>query len=119
MWRKTQADKRQYHPAAACASRHYRIERKGGSTAGVAAKFDVDLTYITSRGKWYLQSWKGEQAKSGGIATNIGVHFYDMLHFVFGELQTNTVHLNEATRAAGYLEYANATGSLVPVNRRE
>ncbi len=71
-------------------------------------KFDVDLTYITSRGKWYLQSWKGEQAKSGGIATNIGVHFYDMLHFVFGELQTNTVHLNEVTRAAGYLEYENA-----------
>ena len=71
-------------------------------------KFDVDLTYITSRGKWYLQSWKGEEAKSGGIATNIGVHFYDMLHFVFGELQANVVHLNEARRAAGYLEYANA-----------
>ncbi|MGQ7846341.1 Gfo/Idh/MocA family protein [Granulosicoccus sp. 3-233] len=71
-------------------------------------KYDVDLTYITSRGKWYLQSWKGEQAKSGGIATNIGVHFYDMLHFVFGDLQDNIVHLNEPTRAAGYLEYANA-----------
>jgi len=71
-------------------------------------KYDVDLTYITSRGKWYLQSWKGEQTKSGGIATNIGVHFYDMLHFVFGDLQNNIVHLNEPTRAAGYLEYANA-----------
>lgn len=72
------------------------------------SKFDVDLTYITSRGKWYLQSWKGDLSKSGGIATNIGVHFYDMLHFVFGELQSNLVHINEPTKAAGYLEYANA-----------
>ncbi len=71
-------------------------------------KYDVDLTYITSRGKWYLQSWKGDEPKSGGIATNIGVHFYDMLHFVFGELQENIVHVNETTRAAGYLEYAKA-----------
>ncbi len=71
-------------------------------------KFDVDLTYITSRGNWYLKSWKGMEEKSGGIATNIGVHFYDMLHFVFGELQDNVVHLNSATKAAGYLEYENA-----------
>lgn len=71
-------------------------------------KFDVDLTYITSRGNWYLQSWKGDESKSGGIATNIGVHFYDMLHFIFGDLQENKVHLNEATKAAGYLEYERA-----------
>lgn len=71
-------------------------------------KFDVDLTYITSRGKWYLQSWKGEEKKSGGIATNIGVHFYDMLHYVFGSLQQNIVHLNGPTKAAGYLEYSRA-----------
>jgi UDP-N-acetyl-2-amino-2-deoxyglucuronate dehydrogenase len=68
-------------------------------------KHDVELTYITSRGNWYLQSWKGNCKKSGGIATNIGVHFFDMLHFIFGELQENTVHLNEDTCAAGYLEY--------------
>jgi len=71
-------------------------------------KHDVDLTYITSRGRWYLQSWKGEEKKSGGIATNIGVHFFDMLHFLFGELQENVLHLREPTRAAGYLEYERA-----------
>ncbi|MEP2612597.1 Gfo/Idh/MocA family oxidoreductase [Marinobacter alexandrii] len=71
-------------------------------------KYEVDLTYITSRGRWYLQSWKGDQRKSGGIATNIGVHFFDMLHFLFGGLQENQVHLNEATRAGGYLEYERA-----------
>lgn len=71
-------------------------------------KYDVDLSYITSRGKWYLQSWKGDTKKSGGIASNIGVHFFDMLHFVFGELQQNVVHLNTETKAAGYLEYENA-----------
>jgi len=69
---------------------------------------DVDLTYITSRGNWYLQSWKGDDKKSGGIATNIGVHFYDMLHFVFGTVQENIVHLNTPTKAAGFLRYERA-----------
>lgn len=73
-----------------------------------ASKHEVDLTYITSRGHWYLQSWKGDENKSGGIATNIGVHFYDMLHFIFGELQENIVHYSSATMAAGYLEYEKA-----------
>lgn len=71
-------------------------------------KYEVDLTYITSRGRWYLQSWKGTTDKSGGIATNIGVHFFDMLHFLFGKLQDNVVHLNEPTKAGGYLEYEHA-----------
>lgn len=71
-------------------------------------KHEVDLTYITSRGHWYLKSWKGRDDKSGGVATNIGVHFFDMLHFIFGELQENVVHLHSPTRSAGYLEYANA-----------
>lgn len=71
-------------------------------------KHEVDLTYITSRGHWYLQSWKGDEKKSGGIATNIGVHFYDMLHFIFGELQENIVHHSDETMAAGYLEYEKA-----------
>ncbi len=71
-------------------------------------KVDVNLTYITSRGHWYLQSWKGDEKKSGGIATNIGVHFYDMLHFVYGALQENVVHLRTPTKAAGYLEYERA-----------
>lgn len=71
-------------------------------------KYDVDLTYITSRGNWYLQSWKGDDKKSGGIATNIGVHFYDMLHYVFGDLENNIVHYASETTASGYLEYKNA-----------
>lgn len=71
-------------------------------------KHEVDLTYITSRGHWYLASWKGDERKSGGIATNIGVHFYDMLHFMFGELQENRVHHHSPVRAAGYLEYEHA-----------
>ena len=73
-----------------------------------STKHEVDLTYITSRGHWYLQSWKGDDKKSGGIATNIGVHFYDMLHFIFGELQENVVHHSDETMAAGYLEYEKA-----------
>ncbi len=69
---------------------------------------DVDLTYITSRGRWYYTSWKGEESKSGGIATNIGVHFYDMLSFVFGKLTTNIVHHRAMDCASGYLEYERA-----------
>lgn len=70
--------------------------------------FDVNLTYITSRGHWYLISWKGAEKKSGGIATNIGVHFFDMLHFVFGNLVSNIVHHSDEQLAAGYLEYERA-----------
>ena len=71
-------------------------------------KHEVDLSYVTSRGNWYLKSWKGAAEQSGGIATNIGVHFYDMLHFVFGAVQQNVVHYTSPTKAAGYLEYENA-----------
>ena len=72
------------------------------------SKHEVDLSYITSRGNWYLQSWKGDSNKSGGIATNIGIHFFDMLHYVFGDLQENFVHYSSDTAAAGYLEYKKA-----------
>jgi UDP-N-acetyl-2-amino-2-deoxyglucuronate dehydrogenase len=71
-------------------------------------KYDVDLTYITSRGKWYDISWKGDESKSGGIATNIGIHFFDMLSWLFGEVQENTVHLKEKDKSAGYLEFEKA-----------
>lgn len=71
-------------------------------------RFDVTLTYITPRGRWYLYSWKGDERKSGGIATNIGVHLFDMLGFVFGRVTDNRVHLRTPTRAAGYLEYERA-----------
>ncbi len=70
--------------------------------------FDVDLTYITSRGNWYYASWKGDVSKSGGIATNIGVHFYDMLSYLFGNVKENIVHLHTHDRAAGYLEFERA-----------
>ena len=78
------------------------------AAAPADTKFDVELTYITSRGKWYLESWKGDPRKSFGVATNIGVHFFDMLHFIFGGLQDNRIHLSEETKAAGYLEYERA-----------
>jgi UDP-N-acetyl-2-amino-2-deoxyglucuronate dehydrogenase len=70
--------------------------------------FDVDLTYLTSRGNWYLKSWKGFDEKSGGVATNIGVHFYDMLHFVFGNIKKNEVHYQDQKTSSGYLEYDRA-----------
>jgi len=71
-------------------------------------KYDVSLTYITSRGLWYDFSWKGIKEKSGGIATNIGIHFFDMLIWLFGDVQTSLVHLNEEKRIAGYLDLNNA-----------
>ena len=71
-------------------------------------KYDVDLTYITSRGNWYDISWKGDESKSGGIATNIGVHFYDMLSWIFGPVQESVVHLREKDKSAGYLEFEKA-----------
>ncbi len=70
--------------------------------------YDVDLTYLTSRGNWYYTSWKGDVSKSGGIATNIGIHFYDMLSWVFGDVKENKVHLHAHDRAAGYLEFEKA-----------
>lgn len=70
--------------------------------------FDVDLTYLTSRGNWYFRSWKGEDKKSGGIASNIGVHFFDMLSWVFGESTAKYVHLNQEDAAAGFIEFKHA-----------
>jgi len=71
-------------------------------------KYDIDLTYITSRGNWYYSSWKGDLSKSGGIATNIGVHFFDMLSWIFGKVQSNIVHVHSHDRAAGYMELEKA-----------
>jgi UDP-N-acetyl-2-amino-2-deoxyglucuronate dehydrogenase len=70
--------------------------------------YDVDLTYITSRGLWYYTSWKGDSSKSGGVATNIGVHFYDMLSWIFGSIKENIVHIYEHDRAAGLLLFERA-----------
>lgn len=66
--------------------------------------YDVDLTYISSRGNWYYSSWKGDESKSGGIATNIGIHFFDMLVWAFGKVKSNKVHIKTHDRVAGLLE---------------
>lgn len=89
------------HPAIIALRERVASERR-------ADKHEVELTYITSRGRWYMASWKGDEKKSGGIATNIGVHFFDMLHFIFGALQESVVHLYDDARAAGHLEYERA-----------
>jgi UDP-N-acetyl-2-amino-2-deoxyglucuronate dehydrogenase len=70
--------------------------------------YDIDLTYLTSRGNWYYSSWKGSTEKSGGIATNIGVHFFDMLTWIFGELKSQKVHVQSHDRAAGLLQLKRA-----------
>ena len=70
--------------------------------------YDIDLTYLTSRGEWYFISWKGDESKSGGVATNIGVHFFDMLSWIFGEVGENIVHVKTPFANAGYLKLKHA-----------
>ena len=70
--------------------------------------FDIDLTYLTSRGKWYFISLKGENQKCGGVATNIGVHFFDMLTWIFGNVKENIVHISVEEKAAGFLKLEKA-----------
>lgn len=89
------------HPAI-IKLREQVLARKDGK------KMDVDLTYITSRGSWYHHSWKGEASKSGGIATNIGIHFFDMLLWIFGEVEKVVVHKYASDHAAGQLELSRA-----------
>ena len=90
-----------YHPTITALK--HKVEKSAPEKV-----FDVDLTYIVSRGHWYYASWKGQEDKSGGIATNIGVHFFDMLSWVFGDVKQNTVHLHTHDRACGYLEFQKA-----------
>jgi len=90
-----------HHPAILALKQQVQAERPDH-------KHEVELTYITSRGKWYAQSWKGDPRKSFGVASNIGVHFFDMLHFVFGRLQRSVLHDSDEQKAAGYLEYEHA-----------
>ena len=85
------------------------IDLKKKIEAGPKDKiYDIDLSYLTSRGNWYYTSWKGDVTKSGGIATNIGVHFFDMLSWIFGDLKQNIVHINTHDRSSGYLEFEKA-----------
>ncbi|MEI7424252.1 MAG: Gfo/Idh/MocA family oxidoreductase [Prolixibacteraceae bacterium] len=86
------------------------IALKKKVSEGPAEKiYALDLTYITSRGNWYYTSWKGDVSKSGGIATNIGVHFYDMLTWVFGEVEESIVHVASHDRVSGVLYLEKAT----------
>jgi UDP-N-acetyl-2-amino-2-deoxyglucuronate dehydrogenase len=89
-----------HHPAL--------IELRDNIAKDGAKKHEVDLTYLTSRGGWYHHSWKGAVEKSGGIASNIGVHFFDFLIWVFGAVQSNTVHLLDADVASGVMELERA-----------
>ncbi|MCK9400401.1 MAG: Gfo/Idh/MocA family oxidoreductase [Bacteroidales bacterium] len=90
-----------FHPAI--------LELKKRIESGPKDKiYDVDLTYITSRGKWYYISWKGDVEKSGGVATNIGIHFFDMLSLVFGATKENIVHYSDRYSAAGFLHLERA-----------
>jgi len=97
------------------------VELKRKIDSGPSDKvYDIDLTYITTRGRWYMSSWKGDVSKSGGIATNIGVHFFDMLSWIFGDAKGNTVHLAEPTRAAGFLQLKRANVRwLLSLNRED
>ena len=70
--------------------------------------YDIDLTYITGRGNWYRFSWKGDVQKSGGVATNIGIHFFDMLTWIFGDVKQQSIHISRDDKAAGYLELERA-----------
>lgn len=91
--------------------RHHRaiMDLKEMVSAGPADKiYDIDLSYITSRGNWYHYSWKGDEEKSGGVATNIGVHFFDMLTWIFGPVKENKVNFLKGNKAAGYLELEQA-----------
>lgn len=88
------------HPAIVELKRH--VEESGDKV------YDIDLSYVTGRGKWYGYSWKGDPLKSGGVATNIGVHFFDILNWIFGPVERNVVHIYEPKRAAGLLELKRA-----------
>jgi len=70
--------------------------------------YNIDLTYITSRGTWYLYSWKGDEEKSGGITTNIGSHFFDMLTYIFGDVQDIKIHYATPITVAGFLQLKKA-----------
>ncbi len=84
-----------------------RLKEKVDAEKG-GKRHQVNLKYITSRGKWYFISWKGDPAKSGGVATNIGVHFFDMLMWIFGKVQHSSVEISEANRMKGRLVLENA-----------
>ncbi len=97
-----------HHPAIIALKQKVEAELANAKANSQSQTYDIDLTYITSRGAWYHRSWKGDIEKSGGVATNIGVHFFDMLTWIFGSAKENVVHLSESDRAAGFLQLEHA-----------
>ena len=96
--------------------RHHEaiLELKEKIENGPADKvYDIDLTYITSRGNWYYTSWKGNEEKSGGIASNIGVHFFDMLQWIFGPMEESIVDIKTKDTNSGTLTIQTSQGKLV------
>ena len=89
------------HPSIVALKEKISAEKKNG-------KYMIDLSYITSRGNWYFNSWKGVMEKSGGIATNIGIHFFDMLIWIFGNVEYSEVHISQKDKTGGYIELENA-----------
>ncbi len=89
------------HPAILALKEKVEREKK-------SRRYSIDLTYITGRGNWYFFSWKGDLAKSGGIATNIGIHFFDMLLWIFGAVERFEVHYTDQKKAAGFLQLKRA-----------
>jgi len=90
------------HPAIQALKKKIELDKSN-------SRHSIDLTYVTGRGKWYFFSWKGDETKSGGIATNIGVHFFDMLTWIFGPVKEIHVHLKKSDRAAGFFNLEKAT----------
>ncbi len=97
-----------HHPAIIALRDRYAHGAAGTGSAIAAPPIDIDVTYITSRGKWYQRSWKGNLEQSGGIATNIGVHFFDMLGWIFGSMRSSIVHRRQDDCASGVLELERA-----------
>ena len=81
---------------------------RGSLTRASPHRHQVTLTYITARGRWYDVSWKGSDERSGGVVTNIGIHFFDLLLWLFGGVQSSEVHVREPKRAAGTLALERA-----------
>ncbi|MBF0111549.1 MAG: Gfo/Idh/MocA family oxidoreductase [Desulfamplus sp.] len=86
-----------------------KMDKMAESSVKPTKKHDIILSYITSRGNWYMTSWKGVMEKSGGIATNIGIHFFDMLFWIFGKAQRSELHLSESRKMGGFIELERAT----------
>ena len=87
---------------------HDEVKRLKAQTASQSQKAEIDLTYVTRRGPWYHQSWKGNAEKSGTVAMNIGIHFFDMLLWLFGPVERSVVHLRSDDRVSGFLELERA-----------